>query len=125
MRYSREHHLLTPSRIRVFPPFSRGRRFISGSKSTPPVVLAMSEQTAMPLDRGDKRLECFGGAPTEKRELAPATGRAVEPQHHLARRITVFGIAQSTAVGEVQASFGAGLFDAWHAHRVSPGLRGR
>src|SRR5829696_6484623 len=73
--------------------------------------------------QNDAQTELFGGAPTEKRKLAPATGRAVEPQHHLARRITVFCIAQSTAVGQVQASFGAGPFNAWHADRVSPGVR--
>jgi hypothetical protein len=74
------------------------------------------------LHHDDPQAEVLSGTPAEERELAPAAGSAMEPQHHRAGRIAVLGVAQPTPSREVEAPFGARLLDVGHAEGVPPGI---
>ncbi len=89
--------------------------------------MRVGEPGARPLDDDDAQAELFGGAATLGQELATRAEGAVEPQHHRARRVTEFRVAEPASVGEVELTFRSRLLDTrdprrmpqWVVHQIS------
>ncbi len=80
--------------------------------------MRIGEPGARPFDDDDAKAELLGGTPALGEELAPCAEGAVEPQHHRTRGVAEFCVAETTAVGEVELTFGSRLLDARYAGRV-------
>ena len=80
--------------------------------------MRIGQPGARPLDDDDPQPECLGGTPTLRKELAPRTECAVEPEHHRTGGIAELGIAEPTAVGQEELTFCPRLFNARHSGRM-------
>ena len=88
--------------------------------------MRIGQPRARSFDDDHPQAELLGGPPALREELAPRAECAVEPQHHRTVGYAEFGIAEPTAVREMELALRSRLLDArdsgwmpqWVVHRL-------